>query len=224
MPGTSTTTLAEAPDSRCTVLGQYPRPDGTLTAPLKGYGYSPRCKCTWCSLTDSYPVSVARTFTSVRQQGELWLRVLENDVTDRREKSSHCHPGHELSIHISSYMGQLAHVFFSERRGTRPKVYIVAVWTESSTRSRGKAGKSVETFSVFLLPVFLDTALGLAHRRVLRIGFCSVVFLFSTVEVSVQSTSLPLIGIERDGKSTRLPEHVRDFRRDTTRVRVHTPN
>ena len=150
--------------------------------------------------------------------------MLENDVTNRGEESSHCHPGHELSIYISSHMGRFAHAFLSERRGTRPKVYIVAVWAKSSTRSRGKAGKSVETFNVFLLPVFLDAALSLAHRRVLGFGFGSVVFLFSIVEVLVQSASLPLIGIERDGKSTRLPEHVRGFGRDTTRVRVDTPN
>ena len=50
---------AEAPDYRCAVWRQYPCPDatvGVLTAPLKGSRYSSRCKCTWCSLTDSHPL------------------------------------------------------------------------------------------------------------------------------------------------------------------------
>ena len=51
---------AEALYSRCAVWRQYSRPDatvGVLTVLLKGSGYSSRYKCTWCSLTDSHPVT-----------------------------------------------------------------------------------------------------------------------------------------------------------------------
>ena len=138
--------------------------------------------------------------------------MLENDITRCREQSSRCHSGYELSIHISCHLDRLVHIFFSEGRGSGPKVYVVAIWTKPNTRSRGKAGESIKAFSVFLLPIFFDAVLSLASRRVLRIGFRSVVFLFSVVEVLIESTSLSLIGIERDGESTRLPRYVKSFR------------
>jgi len=51
---------AETLDTRCTVWRRYPCPDATVgvlsTVPFKGYGYSPTCKCTRCSLMDSHPV------------------------------------------------------------------------------------------------------------------------------------------------------------------------
>jgi hypothetical protein len=95
-------------------------------------------------------------------------------------------------------------MFFFQGRGTSPKVYVVAVWTKPNARSGGRPGVR-QDFGIFLLPVFLEAALSLAHRRVLRIGFCFVVLLLFNVEVLVEGMSLSLIGIERDGKSTRLP-------------------
>ena len=57
--------MAEVPDSRCAVWRQYPCPDttvGVLTVPLKGSGYLSRCKCIWCSLTDSHPLGYCTLF------------------------------------------------------------------------------------------------------------------------------------------------------------------
>ena len=40
-----------------------------LTVPLKGSGYSSRCKCTWCNLTDSHPINQIYVMRQLCQVG-----------------------------------------------------------------------------------------------------------------------------------------------------------
>jgi len=106
-------------------------------------------------------------------------------------------------------MCQFVCLFFTRRGRFGPSVYVVAVWKEPNARSRRKAWESVETFGIFLLPVFLDALFGLAGRRVLCVDFCPDVFLLFFIEGLVEGAPFSLIGIERDGKSTSLPTPVR---------------
>ena len=48
-------------------LGQ--RKVRVLTVPLKGSGYSSRCKCTWCNLTDSHPINQIYVMRQLCQVG-----------------------------------------------------------------------------------------------------------------------------------------------------------
>ena len=144
------------------------------------------------------------------------MRVLENGVASRCEQSSSCHPGQKFRVKKLCRSRRLGCILFFGRRGGGPKVYIVAIWTKPNTRSGGKARETVEAFSVLLLPVVLKSTLSFACRWIIRIGFCFNVFFFSIVEVLVEGMAFSLVGIERDGKSTRLQTHVRRFRRHSS--------
>ena len=106
-------------------------------------------------------------------------------------------------------MYRIVRLFFIERGGFGPSVYVVAVWTEPNVRSRGEAWEPVETFGVFRLPVFLEALFSLAGGRVLCVDFCLDVLLLFVVERLVEGAPLSLIGIERDSISTSLPTPVR---------------